>query len=128
MDPHLESTPMALEGPLQEAVYLALDRCTERRFGRIQVDLSAAHPSLPPLACFCVLWAGCVRAAEKIWHRRCGDPPMSASAAGAKMRPLFLPYLCHDLLPCKEGECYFSVLAAAYFGGAEQGVERAINR
>ncbi|MGU5821157.1 hypothetical protein ACV1EH_17780, partial [Aeromonas caviae] len=41
---------------------------------------------------------------------------------------LFLPYLCHDLWPCKEGECYFSVLAAAYFGGAEQGVERAINR
>mgnify|MGYP006911824865 CR=1 FL=1 len=48
MDPHLESTPMALEGPLQEAVYLALDRCTERRFGRIQVDLSAAHPGFAP--------------------------------------------------------------------------------
>ena len=81
-----------------------------------------------PSPCFCALLAGCVRAAEKIWHRRCGDPPMSASAAGAKKRPLFLPYLCHDLLPCKEGECYFSVLIAAYFGGAEQGVERAINR
>ena len=48
MGPHLESTPMALEGPLQEAVYLALDRCTERWFGRLQVDLSAAHPGFAP--------------------------------------------------------------------------------
>ena len=39
---------MALEGPLQEAVYLALDRSTERRFGRLQVDLSAAHPGFAP--------------------------------------------------------------------------------